>query len=126
MNENEVFTVPGVVAEHGRMYIYIQQLNDKSLSMQFDDIGAYIKTAFELNNAPTDGALMNESFIISTPDDRRFYALSFRGDIGRWHELILSYARDTGLVTATINDHSLSISDELTFSLLDCIGESSY
>lgn len=73
---------------------------------------------------PTNGGVLNENFIIVTPDERRFYGFSYSKDIIGWREQIEKGASILNLDIAQIrNGEYLTFKNGEKFRLQDCLFE---
>ncbi len=70
---------------------------------------------------PKSGGVVNENFIIITPNEKRFYGLSYSKDISGWRQQITKGAELLDVETAEIkNGKHFIISNGENYELKDC------
>ncbi|MGQ7856654.1 hypothetical protein ACUN24_20645 [Pedobacter sp. WC2501] len=70
---------------------------------------------------PKSGGVINENFIIITPDEKRFYGLSYSKDISGWRQQIEKGAALLSVESAEIkNGEYFVISNGENYELKDC------
>ncbi|WP_262151760.1 hypothetical protein [Chryseobacterium foetidum] len=70
---------------------------------------------------PKNGGVLNENFIIITPDEKRFYGLSYSKDIIGWRQQIIKGAALLDVETAQIkNGEHFAVSNGENYELKDC------
>ncbi|RLJ79521.1 hypothetical protein [Pedobacter alluvionis] len=70
---------------------------------------------------PKSGGVLNENFIIITPNEKRFYGLSYSKDISGWRQQIEKGAALLDVETAEIkNGEKFVVSNGENYDLKDC------
>nr|WP_314499560.1 hypothetical protein [uncultured Chryseobacterium sp.] len=98
-------------------YIHIKNGNGKINKDNFVTILAAANKPL----IPQIGGVLNENFIIITPNEQRFYGLSYSKDIVGWRQQIQKGATILQLETADIrNGEYLFVSNGENYKLEDC------
>ncbi len=101
----------------GREYLYIEISDD----VVFHEL---VDTVFSSNTHipdPVHGGIGEEKTVIITPNNKRFFGLSYKGDLRGWNAKLTAYCKATGFQWASIDEDKLITSDGSTFPLEDCV-----
>ncbi len=114
--QNEIH-VPGTVVVEGREYCYVSNSKQVKFDKLFDKLfncGCLI--------VPKDGGCVIEGCKIILPDGEMYEAISYRGDIEGWRQLIEYGAKALNEKIARINmdTESIVLEDMQSYHLSDC------
>jgi hypothetical protein len=107
--------IPGTGSDEAERIRYVSFDGKKAPKKLFRAVTGRIEPL-----VPTEGTVMLEPCVITTPDGTHLYPLYFHGDIAGWQRQIEEGAKELGLVTAKIEDQALVLSDGRRFALGDC------
>ena len=72
---------------------------------------------------PHSGGTINENAMLLLPNQKRFYGLSYRGDLEGWRRKVSKCCDELGLLSATIADNFIKLSNGEVYPLSECIVE---
>ncbi|MGJ1450759.1 hypothetical protein ACR79S_09410 [Sphingobacterium spiritivorum] len=120
----DAIKIPGLIQNEWREYVYILIQNGEELfsgrsKNKTGVIDNIINTVQPL--IPKSGRIIDENFIIVTPDNRNFYCTSYSKDIDGWRKQIKLGSEQLNIITAVVTpDKMLSTSDDRIYKLEDC------
>ncbi len=121
---NETIKIPGLVKNELREYIYILvQADEKLFSGQSKSKTCLIDKIIDATEPiiPTSGGVIDENFVIVTPDNRCFFGVSYSKDIEGWRKQIELGSKKMNIVIAKItDDKKLTTSDFKSYKLNEC------
>jgi hypothetical protein len=107
--------LPGMRPVQGREFCYIQNPDLKSFQSLFPKI-----VRIGGKGLPQSGGMLEENTIVTTPDGKRFFALSYKGDVESWRANIRACCDGLGLLWAEVQSSDLSLSNGEMISLSSC------
>lgn len=108
--------LPGAMRVEGREFMYIEISKGQNFSRLMDD-------AFETCQTlpmPQDGGALEEKVRVILPDQTTLLALSFRGDLSGWRNILIGYCTETGRVWAKLKGQVFALSDGTEVPVDDC------
>jgi len=112
---NNASEIPGIIKNPNRLFLYIQAITDDQFESNFRFFG---QPAF--GREPQSGGALNEETRIVTPDGRRFYAVSFTGDLEGWQNQVVGYCSKFKCLSGKIVDDYFILSTGEKFILTNC------
>ena len=109
--------IPGTISVQGREFAYIESGGRDAFDALFPKLTTY---ADEL---PGDGGAISTNAVLSLPDGRRLYGISYRGDLEGWRRAIEAACGFLGYELAMIEGDVLRLSDGTVVPLADCVVE---
>ena len=112
-----LMSLPGMApGGEDRVLCYMQSSDLKSFRSLFPKI-----TKFGASIAlPRSGGMGEQNTILTTPDGRHFFGVSYKGDVERWGAKLRACCAELGMLWAEIRGTHLILSNGESISLSDC------
>jgi hypothetical protein len=107
--------VPGSIPIDGRNFRYLQ-------CPPGDDFAAVFPTLLT-QPFPHHGGIINEAFGLTLPDGRRFCAVSYRGDLDGWENVLARWCANHTMALAQVIDDELIGDGSVRVRLSECVAE---
>jgi len=110
--------LPGFTPVIGREFRYIQSPSMKSFQRLFRRVAT---SGGE--DLPKSGGMLEENAIITTPDARTFFGVSYTGDLNAWTSKVHSCCMENGVLHGRISGSTFSLSNGEVLDISTCLIE---
>lgn len=108
--------LPGLQPRDGHEVVYYQDDGRTPAKKLFRMLLQGITTP-----SAQSGGVVSDPCTIVVPDGRLFRAASYHGDVDGWRKDIATSAHESGLLLASIQKDTLTVSDGSVFPLSSCV-----
>ncbi len=107
--------IPGVIANPNLMFLYVEAENDREFEQAFDRFGRS-----DFGKEPESGGIMDEETRIIIPNGKRFYGVSYAGDLDGWLSNLRGYCQKYDRLRGKINQDTFVLCTDERLQLDAC------